>query len=151
MNPLRRNSLGAGLALATGIASLRGALAQGAAYPSRAIRVLVPFPPAIATRGITQRARPGLGARHDVVQRPERRIRCHDQHCRCTDKSGDRRKVLQRVIGYSGEQAGVGDKAAGSTEQRIAIGRCTRRLLGPNIATSPGPVFNHHRLAITGR
>ena len=47
MNPLRRSTLGATLALATGGASWRGALAQSAAYPSKAIRVLVPFPPGI--------------------------------------------------------------------------------------------------------
>ena len=47
MNLLRRNTLGATLALATGGASWRGALAQATAYPSKAIRVLVPFPPGI--------------------------------------------------------------------------------------------------------
>ena len=74
MNLLRRNSLGAGLALATGITGLRGALAQGAAYPSRAIRVLVPFPPAIPLdvilRVVSQRLSTSYGQPVVIENRP---------------------------------------------------------------------------------
>ena len=74
MNPVRRNTLGATLALTTGGASLRGALAQATAYPSKAIRVLVPFPPGIPLdvilRVVSQRLSTAFGQPVVVENRP---------------------------------------------------------------------------------
>jgi len=89
--------------------------------------------------------RPGLGfgERHKVRERIGRHVGSNDQDGRQPRQSGDRREILERVIGVRIHRDTDAERAGIVETERIAVRPRRRRLLGRNHAADARYVFDH--------
>ena len=83
----------------------------------------------------------------EILQRAERQLgRCH-QHARRRDELADRREVAQDVELHVGIGRGQDGDRGGRDQQRVAVVRRARHLLGADHLSGAGPVLDHELLA----
>ena len=71
----------------------------------------------------------------------------HDQHQHVGGELGDRREVLDGVVGEVVHQARVDDMVRGVEQQRVAVRRRARHDGRADVAAGPAAVLDHHGLA----
>ena len=99
-----------------------------------------------ARRRIVDAARLRLGVGDELLEVGHRQRRVHHQHQRDRGQLGDRREILDRVVGRL-LQAGVDRERDGGDQQGVAVGRGLGHDGGADRAAAARPVVDHGGLA----
>ena len=100
-----------------------------------------------AGTGVAQLVRIGLRARDQLRDRGDAGGRRRDEHIGRRVQLGDRREVLERVVGRLLVERGIDHEGARHHHQRIAVGRAARDLRDPEIAAGAAAILHDERLA----
>ena len=103
---------------------------------------------AAARRGVVDAGRLRLGILDQLLDAFHRQRRVHHQHDRDRSELGDRREILDRVVGRL-LQAGVDREGDGGDQQRVTVGRGLGDDVGADRAAAARPVVNDGGLAPT--
>ena len=97
---------------------------------------------------VIQRAGRGLGLGDQLLHRLRPGLAGHRQHRHGLGRGGDRREIVDRIVGQRLVEVLVHhQRGVDRHQQRVAVRRGFRHLLRPDHGVAAGPVVDDHRLA----